>query len=146
MTFVVDASVAIKWFVSEEFRPEARRLLVFTMNFVAPDLIVTETANIAWKKVIRREIDLQQAKFITNAIQQYIPVMESWQDLVERALDIGVEIKHPIYDCMYLACAEKIGGTLVTADRRLLGSIKSTAYARLARFVGDIEIPPKLKT
>ena len=40
-------------------------------------------------------------------------------DLVARASAIALEIAHPVYDCLYLACAEVEGAPLVTADGRL---------------------------
>ncbi|MBK8907455.1 MAG: type II toxin-antitoxin system VapC family toxin [Rhodospirillales bacterium] len=142
---VIDASIAIKWFISEEHRPEARQILMLEEQLTAPDLIVTELANIAWKKSMREEIDAAQARLIIPAVHQYIPAMHRSLDLVERALDIALDLRHPIYDCIYLACAERVGGTLITADRRLTRSLENTAYAPLVRFVADVEIPPDLQ-
>jgi hypothetical protein len=50
MTYVVDARVAIKWFVDEAGSARADSLLVETTSFVAPDLILLEKSNILWKK------------------------------------------------------------------------------------------------
>ena len=38
-------------------------------------------------------------------------------DLVERAVRIALEMDHPIYDCLYLACAESTDSDLTTADK-----------------------------
>ena len=38
--------------------------------------------------------------------------------LVERAARIALELDHPIYDCLYLACAEATDSAVITADRR----------------------------
>ena len=48
-------------------------------------------------------------------------------DLVAHAAAIALEIGHPVYDCLYLACAEVEGSPLVTADTRLRNAAR--AYA-----------------
>ena len=50
MTLVVDASVACKWFVYEEGSDEARKLVETGEALIAPDLVVAEACNAAWKK------------------------------------------------------------------------------------------------
>ena len=40
-------------------------------------------------------------------------------DLFREATNIAVELEHPVYDCVYLACTDAIDAPLVTADRRL---------------------------
>jgi len=43
--------------------------------------------------------------------------------LVRRALVLAHRLKHPVYDCVYLALAQSEGAALVTADERLLARI-----------------------
>ena len=43
MTWVVDASVAVKWFVDEVRSAEARAVLASGRQIIAPDLIIPET-------------------------------------------------------------------------------------------------------
>ena len=45
---------------------------------------------------------------------------------VTRAVQISGELDHPVYDCLYLACAEATGSTVVTADRRLANKAASS--------------------
>ena len=51
---VVDASVAIKWFIDEPDSGEAVAVLQHSIS--APDLLAPECANILWKKVGRGEL------------------------------------------------------------------------------------------
>jgi predicted nucleic acid-binding protein len=53
---VVDASVAIKWYVPEIHADAAVRILEGDFVLCAPDLIGAELANAIWKKVRRAEI------------------------------------------------------------------------------------------
>ena len=52
---VIDASVAIKWYVPEEDQAPAMKLLALAesgdMEFHIPDLMYCEVGNILWKKV-----------------------------------------------------------------------------------------------
>ena len=56
MTFVVDASVAVKWLVNEQASEAAHRLLNSEERLVAPDFIVVEVGNVLWKKLRRGEL------------------------------------------------------------------------------------------
>ena len=58
-TWVIDASVAIKWVVDEPGTEQA--LLLRRHHLVAPDLLVPECANILWKKIRRGELSEAQA-------------------------------------------------------------------------------------
>ena len=52
----VDASVAVKWFVAEDHRKEARNVLGPRIERYAPDLLPVECASAICKKAHRREI------------------------------------------------------------------------------------------
>ena len=56
MKVVVDASVAVKWFIAEQWTEESRKLLAGRIDRHAPDLILAETTNVLWKKARRGEI------------------------------------------------------------------------------------------
>ena len=60
MMIVVDASVAIKWFVDEPLHPEARHICKYQFGIQAPDIILVEVANVAWKKTQQKEIKSEQ--------------------------------------------------------------------------------------
>ncbi len=48
------------------------------------------------------------------------------EELAGAALRFAIDLRHPIYDCFYLALAEREEATLVTADARLLAVAKKT--------------------
>ena len=119
MKAVVDASVAAKWLVVEQGTVEARRLLANGIALHAPDFILIETANVIWKKARRREIVDSRPYFEELARLGDVIALSPSSGLLDRAAAIAIEIDHPVYDCLYLACAEVEGAPLVTADRRL---------------------------
>jgi predicted nucleic acid-binding protein len=136
MNLVIDASVAIKWFVTENLHDEARRLPDGGNDLHAPDILIAELANAAWKKARRKEIDGRHAREIALAHRDGVPALHPSADFIDRALQIAFELDHPIYDCLYLACAEAVGGVLVTADARLCRLVVGTRFASLVRHVG----------
>jgi len=132
VNFIVDASVAIKWFVEENLTETALRLLEHPGLFHTPDFIVVEVANIVWKKAIRGEIGHEQAGDIINSVQDGILEFYPAALLNNRALEIALDLRHPVYDCLYIACAEAIDdGCVVTADGRLNAAVTDTLYAGL---------------
>src|SRR5918995_7187010 len=117
MTLVVDASVALKWFVDEEGSPRAVSLLNSGEPMIAPDLVVAEVCNAGWKSLRRREIDAAQFDEIAADVSRVFVRLASLDQLIRRAAVIGRELDHPIYDCLYLALAEAEDVAKVTADR-----------------------------
>ncbi|MGH8512394.1 MAG: type II toxin-antitoxin system VapC family toxin, partial [Gammaproteobacteria bacterium] len=59
--WVVDASVAIKWFLPEVHSESANRLLRVDYQLLSPDLIWAEFGNVLWKKWRREEIEAEVA-------------------------------------------------------------------------------------
>ena len=119
MKLIVDASIAVKWLIAEPHSHEARQLLAPRMVLHAPDFILTEVANVIWKKARRKEIPSPQPYIdelanITDAV-----ALQPSTELVIKATALAVQIDHPVYDCVYLACAEAWAAPLVTADERL---------------------------
>ncbi len=138
MSFVVDASVAIKWFIEEPLREEARHLVQRREPLYAPDLLFTEVANVGWKMVMRNEISRDQAFVITAAIGDPFSRVFPSSLLNERALHIALALGHPVYDCLYLACAELAGATLVTADKRFCAAAIAGPYGGLVRHLSEV--------
>jgi len=68
MTWVVDASVAVKWFVDEVRSAEARAYSPRASRSSRPNLIIPESCNTAWKKVRRGDISLEQGEAMVRAL------------------------------------------------------------------------------
>ncbi len=145
MTLIIDSSVAIKWFVQENQRDHALQILESRKDILAPDFIEIEMANITWKKVRQNEIDGSHVKTIVAALPEYIPELLPTSPFIYRAIELAIDLDHPIYDCVYLACAMHQNGLIVTADKRLFNKLQPTAYKDLVKFLDDpslISPPP----
>jgi len=116
---VVDASVIIKWFVPEPLHEEALTLLDHDDDLCAPDLLVTEVANIVWKKVLKGELRTHQGRRILDSVTRAPIEFFPAGLIINRALEIAMDIKHPVYDALYLALGAELGCTLISDDRKL---------------------------
>ena len=119
MKVTVDASVAVKWFVAEDHRKEARQVLGPRIERYAPDLLPVECASAICKKASRGEIG-RPAPFLDEIARLGEVVrMRPSASLLRNAAETALRIGHPVYDCLYIACAKLTGSVLVTADRKL---------------------------
>ena len=132
---IVDASIVIKWFVPESGHLSARRLLEEEPTLAAPDLLVSELTNVAWKKARRGEIDVAQARLIVSGFPNSgIDLLPSFA-VRERALEIALSLGHPAYDCFYIAAAENLKTDVVTADRRLHAAVAESTFSPFVRLL-----------
>ena len=140
MKLTVDASVVIKWFVTEPQCEEARQLLGDRLDLHAPDILLAEFANIIWKKVRRGEISDAQPYFDELASLPEIVTLHPGSELIERAAQLAVTIDHPAYDCLYLACAEVTASVVITADQKLVNRANKRLPSLKVRYIGGLGI------
>lgn len=134
---VVDASVAIKWFVAEADSEVADRLLQEEIELHAPLLLMSEFANGLWKDCQKKLIDGAQAEAALKNIRRSIDHWHETESLLGQALKLSIRLDHPVYDSVYIALAERNALRCVTADLRLLRKIKATEYADLVLHLAD---------
>jgi predicted nucleic acid-binding protein len=130
MGYVIDASVAVKWFVAEDGAEEAAALLE-GHRLAAPDLLVVECANILWKKARRSELSAELAMLAGRALERLEIELVPMRQLIARSLELALELDHPAYDCVYLALAVMHGLSFVTADEKLVRKIGHSRARRL---------------
>ena len=133
MTIVVDASVALRWCFQLNGSDAAEELLRSNDPLIAPDLVIAEITNAAWKFVIfdrmPAEVAMSAVHEVAKAFEELVPTSE----LKDRALAIAIELRHPAYDCFYLALAEQSTSLLVTADGRLIRRCADTPFEKLVQ-------------
>ena len=137
--WVIDASVAVKWFVDEPGSSIARAVLVRGESLLAPDLIVVEASNTAWKKVKRKEMTAEQGEAMVRAIPLFFDRLMPSGSLAARAYVLANQLNHPVYDCLYLALAESEAVELITDDARLVTAVSRTALRRQVRLLPKFE-------
>jgi len=137
--FVVDASVAIKWYLPEPNSPDADRLLINGFQLVAPDLLISEVGNILWKRVMRTELTDKKAQTILHALESVPMTLRPTTVLSENALTIACGLKRSFYDSLYLALALMEDCRLVTADRKMFDAVKdATPIKKHVLWIEDV--------
>lgn len=133
MTLVVDASVALKWFLQEEGSDHAAALLDRGDLLIAPDLILAEVCNAGWKAVRNGMARLEQLEIAAARLPVALDELVPLASLAVDAAAAAIALDHPVYDCFYLALAVQRDCQLITADRRLIARVARTAWsARVA--------------
>jgi predicted nucleic acid-binding protein len=130
---VVDASVAVKWFVQEAETAAARALIGGADALIAPDLVVPEVLNVAWRRLIRGDLERDQVVDVPEALPKVFAELWPSAWLARDAFEMAMELRHPVYDCFYLALAESEDTVVVTADRRLLAALTGSRWEHRCR-------------
>jgi predicted nucleic acid-binding protein len=120
---VIDSSVAIKWVVPEPGTAEA--LALRRHRLYAPELLMAECANAFWKKVRRRELSAAEALVAVGLLERADIELVSMRRLMLPAAKLAIALNHPAYDCIYLALADAIDATFITADEVLARRVKA---------------------
>jgi len=118
--YVLDANVAVKWFVPEDLTPQAVRLLEGNHHFVVPDLLYPEAGNALWQKLRRRQITAREARAALEGVANAPFTAYPTRELASSALELALRLECTVYDGCYLALALGQDCPLVTADDRLL--------------------------
>jgi predicted nucleic acid-binding protein len=128
--YVLDASVAAKWFLPPIGETLVARALDLrdnyaqgTVSLVVPDLFWPELGNILWKAVRVGRIPREPADKAVKAISElHLPTIPCL-GLLGEAFSIAVTFQCTVYDAVYVALAVLSSRTLVTADERLANAL-----------------------
>lgn len=125
---VIDASVALKWFIPEEDSVAARTLLVGNHELLAPDLIYVEFSGVLRKLVRTQEMTAEEAILILDTFCRLPIRTHPHLPLCRDALQVALAYGQSPYDCHYLALARREKCVMVTADRRFYHALQHTVY------------------
>jgi len=133
LTYVIDAGVALKWFLREGESQGADSLLeAFLANeieLLAPDSLVLEFANTLWKhSILLKQLRPEEAKSIFHDFLTLPLNLHESNALASLALKMSVELRHPIYDTLYCALANENDCEFITADRVLVEKLSGSLF------------------
>jgi predicted nucleic acid-binding protein len=129
MKYVLDASVAFKWLVPEVDTPKALRLRdEFNKNLlelIAPDVFPIETIHSLTRAERQNRITPAQGAVLMKDLLKNLPRLYGQLPLLPRAYEISSTMRIGVYDCLYVALAEREGCDLVMADDKLVNNLQS---------------------
>ncbi|MCY4447780.1 MAG: type II toxin-antitoxin system VapC family toxin [Chloroflexi bacterium] len=120
---VVDASLAVKWLLEEEYSDRATALTLLWdeqgIQPIAPFLLPFEVANALHRRVVRGEMEVEAAAGLMQDLMAVGVALTETPDLHRRALELASQLRQgAAYDAHYLALAESLDCELWTADQR----------------------------
>lgn len=127
---VLDASVAVKWFLPEKVETLATEALALLsrhteseIHIIVPDLFWVEFASVLWKAIRRGNFPKASADAALATITQYnFPTFPTVK-LLSKAFEIATTYERTVYDSLYVALAVQTNSQLITADECLANSL-----------------------
>jgi len=135
MTYILDTSVVIKWYVEEKGSDIAERMLddykIGNLSIVEPDLLIYEFVNVLrYNKNFSKD---ERKRCIINLFNLDLYLVTPYIGLVESAKEIAEEKDVSVYDAIYISLADITGFEFVTADEKLYNKVKDLKYVKLLR-------------
>lgn len=129
--FVIDASIAVKWYVKEESRDLALRLrddfVSASLDLHAPSLLLYEVGNALRYHPGSTEGECADA--VTQLLNLGVSIHEPDAPLASKAASLAYKEGITFYDATYLALAQSLGAKLLTADRHLVDKLSQETKA-----------------
>ncbi len=126
---VIDASVAVKWTVTEELADAALRVLQTCEKMVAPAHWLAEATNAIWAKCRRGDLSQAQSEERVTTLAAAPVAALPLDRLLHAAFAIAVQAGITVYDALYIAAAIDAKLPLITADRRLYDTARRVSSA-----------------
>ena len=130
---VVDASIVVKWLVTEEDSDLADALRATWVSegvqLAAPRFLVNEVTNALRKKIEHEGLDTARAIELLQEFRQIDIEYFDFPELYPRAILLSLEIGHPsTYDPTFLALAEHLGCDYWLADGKFYDRAHLAGY------------------
>jgi predicted nucleic acid-binding protein len=140
--YVIDTSVALKWYIPEAGSDEARCYMGLDFDRHAPDLLPLEGAHALLKRTRNPEpafhLSIDDARLVAEALRDGAPIRyHVCGPLLGPALALALEIGASVYDGLFLALAIRQDGRVVTADGRFRDKILASQHASRVRWFMD---------
>jgi predicted nucleic acid-binding protein len=136
-TFVIDTSVAIKWYLPEVHQAEAQRFLDPAFDRHAPDFLHAELGSVLLKKVRRGEITADEGRQYLGHLAAAPLLTQEALPLRPAAFEVAMQLGCSFYDGLFLALALQLDGRLVTADDQLYRKAQGSRFAPWILWVAD---------
>ena len=130
---VLDASAAVKLYLDEPHSDLAKAYVDDpARTIIAPDFLLAETAAAMRNAVRDGRISRPDALFAVENLQKRVNRLVPIGPFVRLALEMALELRHPVSDCVYLAQAVEEKDILVTADLEFLEKTENSRWRAFA--------------
>lgn len=130
---IIDACVAIKWFIPENNFEKAGDILKSHNKMIAPDLFLIEFDSIVTKKVRQRLIEPIDAFKMRELIRSLPFEIIQYPVISKVAFELSLNLPITQNDACYLAAAIEFEQSVITADERFFKGMKNTPFERYVK-------------
>jgi predicted nucleic acid-binding protein len=124
MKFVMDSSVAVKWALAEIDTDRALRVRddyrVGSIELNAPDVFPVEFVHALTRAERQHRLTPEEGAEFVGDMLSTLPCLHPSLPLLPRAYELSSQMRIGVYDCLYVALAEREQCELLTADQRLV--------------------------
>ena len=131
---VLDASVAVA-LVTNEVGSAAAKDAIQGAATLVPDNFWAEVARALARKVSQGDLDRQAAGKALVLLDRLVDRTVATRPLAPLALEVSLDLGHPLYDCLYLVAAVSEHAVVVTGDRMLCRRAERAGLGELVRLV-----------
>ena len=131
--YVLDASVAAKWFLFTPDEPLLDKALELRndlkeghLDLLVPDLFWVEMGNIFWKAVRSGRMSKSWGDDAIRALSELDLPTAASKPLLKHAMSIATTYNRTVYDSIYVALAAASNRSLITADERLANALAAS--------------------
>lgn len=124
MSIVLDASAVYDLLTAERCREH----ISGARELIAPDLIVPELLNARWR--VERSGGNPPSAARTIGYLSLLTIMPSLGYAGDAAA-LAKRLDHPVYDCLYVALAQRERAKLLTLDERLIKKLRAARLSKL---------------
>jgi predicted nucleic acid-binding protein len=119
MIIVLDTSAAIEIILNKKESENFKKIILEADAVIAPELYISEITNVAWKYNKISNFGHEECYSLSedgiNLIDQFIDTKFLWKEALREAMNNN----QSVYDCLYLICARRNDGILLTKDQKL---------------------------
>jgi len=130
MKYVLDSSVGIKCLLRENESDKAIRVrddfIAGLHELLSPDVYPVEIAHSITRAERQLRITPTEGTSHFKPMLSIMPLLHAYLGLLPRAYEISSQSRQGVYDCLYVALAERERCELLTADQKLINNLQPT--------------------
>lgn len=133
---VVDASVAVKWFLTEENQQIAFQTYEDNAVLIAPEFLKLEFDSVLSKWCRSGRLEYSIAKRIRTVFGKMNIYFVDTGELSDAGFELSSSLPVTYYDALYLCTARLYKCKMITFDKKLSSSLKGSEFEKFLTLAG----------
>ena len=139
-SLILDSNILVKLVMNESGSKEARAAVANILKkggaLYTVDLALAEGLNVIWKHAsVLKDLELEEAN---SAVEDLARIYDGLniiaaREITTEAMHVALTQNISVYDALYIAAAQKMNGTLYTADQKLCNAANGITNTKLLK-------------